>query len=48
MASSASWSARGVHISPGRRDRVADVAAAPPDNAMTALIFSSVCSMVCL
>ena len=45
MASSASCPAIGVQTSPGRRDRVAEVAAAPPDSFMTDEIFSSVFSM---
>ena len=38
----------GVHMSPGRSDSVAEVTAAPPESAMTFVIFSSVISMECL
>ena len=48
LASSASCSDRGVHISPGIRESVAEAAAAPPDRVITEEILSSVCSMVCL
>ena len=48
LANSANCSAKGVHISPGRRESVADVAAAPPESVMTDAIFSSVCSIECL
>ena len=48
LASSASCSASGVQISPGRRERVAEVAAAPPERVITDAILSSVCSIECL
>ena len=47
-ARSASCSEIGVHRSPGRSDKVAEAAAAPPESFITVAIFASVCSIECL